>query len=495
MKSKIFLLVLFLLATKDTTAQIMFERIYGGVDADWGVSVQSTSDSGYIATGGSFSYGDGSNDVYLLKTDKYGNELWHKTYGGNGYDIGIAVKQTMDGGYIITGSTSSYGAGSSDVYLIRTDALGDTLWTRTFGGAEDDAGYSVIENNDGSLLIVGNTLSFAVGFSAAYVIKTDENGNLLWQKSYEKSGTSRAGGVHKINNEGYIIAGSTYSLGTSHKMFYFLKINENGDTIWTKTYSIPNCNVGTGCVDITADSGFVFGGSITYSNGDADLCLMKTDTNGNFLWFKKYSGTGAQMGGNFCQTNDGCFVITGMTGDIGKDNNTSDLITESIIFNNLNPKIENGNLIILKTNSSGDSLWSRTYGNNNNDFGNSIQLTIDNGFIICGGKTTGSNQDLYLVKTDNLGLTGITDDYANEMNYKLYPNPSNGVFQIQSAAYCISDVKVNVMNYSGQIILNKIIDLNERNKIDLTTCGNGLYFIQFIYRNGETFSRKVIVQH
>jgi len=473
--------------------QIVFEQTYGGSNSDWGTDVQQTSDNGYIATGASCSYGDGSKDVYLLKTDKYGNIIWFKTYGGYGYDIGISVKQTMDGGYIITGSTSSYGAGTSDVYLIRTDEHGDTIWTRTFGGTYDDAGYSVLENQDGSFIIVGNTLSFTNNFSAVYIIKTDENGNLLWQKSYEKSGSSGAGGLHKIYR-GYIIAGSTGSSQSS--MFYMLKIKETGDTIWTKTYAIPNCKVGARCIVVTPDNGFVLGGSITYSSGDADLCLMKTDSNGNYLWFNKYGGTGVQMGGNFCQTNDNGFVITGMTGDIGKgDYGISDLNAEPIIFNRSKEKITNGNLILLKTNSSGDSLWSRTYGNNNNDFGNSIKATVDNGFIICGGMTTGSNQDLSLVKTDYLGLTNISNDYANEMDFKLYPNPNNGLFQLQSAIYYNSRVNVKILNYSGRVILSKTINLNEKNQMDLTEYGSGLYLMQFIYNDGSTVSHKVIVQN
>ena len=126
------------------TAQITFQRTYGGTRWDQGCSVQMTRDGGYIVAGATLTFGAGYTDVYLVKTDVAGNVLWTKTYGGPNYEYSFSVQQAADGGYIIAGYTESFGAGQEDIYLVRTDSNGDTLWTKTFGGAHYDEGLSVL---------------------------------------------------------------------------------------------------------------------------------------------------------------------------------------------------------------------------------------------------------------------------------------------------------------------------------------------------------------
>ena len=151
----LFLLALILIgAASVASAQTGWWRTYGGTDIDRGWSVQQTTDGGYVIAG----Y-EGYEDVYLIKTNASGDSLWTRTYGGTSLDLGFAVQQTSDGGYIIAGYTASFGAGTRDVYLIKTDASGDTLWTRTYGGAHDDEGQSVQQTDDGGYIIAGYTFS------------------------------------------------------------------------------------------------------------------------------------------------------------------------------------------------------------------------------------------------------------------------------------------------------------------------------------------------
>jgi hypothetical protein len=154
----------------------MWRKIFGGTKEDIGSAVQQTNDGGYIITGATFSFGAGHGDVYLIKTTETGDTMWIKTFGGIQRDEGVAVQQTDDGGYIIVGFTYSFGAGGKDVYLIKTTATGETMWTKTFGGAGNDRGNSVQQTSDGGYIITGETLSFGAGNADVFVIKTDVNG-------------------------------------------------------------------------------------------------------------------------------------------------------------------------------------------------------------------------------------------------------------------------------------------------------------------------------
>ena len=156
-------------------SQQRWERNYGGTNPDGGYSVQQTTDGGYIIAGLTTSFGAGNCDAYLIKTNASGNTLWTRTFGGTDADYANSVQQTSDGGYIVAGYTYSFGAGHADVWLIKTNASGDTLWTRTYGGAYDDYANSVQQTTDGGYIVAGVTSSF--GDSAqVYLIKTDSLG-------------------------------------------------------------------------------------------------------------------------------------------------------------------------------------------------------------------------------------------------------------------------------------------------------------------------------
>ena len=159
------------------TPNILWTKTYGGTHPDHSYSVQQTSDGGYIIVGSTLSFGAGIYDVYLIKTDANGDTLWTKTYGGTNTDEGLWIQQTSDGGYVITGSYDSYSAVDYDVYVIKTDPNGDTLWTRTYGGNGWDDGYSVQQTSNGGYVISGCTGSVGEAY-LVWLIKMkflDEN--------------------------------------------------------------------------------------------------------------------------------------------------------------------------------------------------------------------------------------------------------------------------------------------------------------------------------
>lgn len=196
----------FLMRT-NANGQVIWLQTYGGSERDQGRSTQQTRDGGFIIAGKTFSFGALGSDVYLIKTDVNGNEVWARTYGGLKSDQANSVQQTADGGYIITGWTQSFSVGGTDVYLLKTDADGDTVWTGSYGGFLNDGGSSVRETSDGGYIIAGWTSSFGAGDDDVYLLKIDSNGHILWTETFGSTGEDYANSVRQTTDGGYIIAG------------------------------------------------------------------------------------------------------------------------------------------------------------------------------------------------------------------------------------------------------------------------------------------------
>jgi hypothetical protein len=154
-------------------------RAIGGAGDDFGYSVQPTFDGGYVIAGATSSFGAAGKDVFLVKTNAAGGTVWTRRYGGPGDDVANSVRQTSDGGYIIAGFTGSDWDSTYyyDACLIRTDAVGDTIWTQNYGGKYWDGGYSVRQTADGGYVLAGTAKSFGAGDNDVYLVKTDANGN------------------------------------------------------------------------------------------------------------------------------------------------------------------------------------------------------------------------------------------------------------------------------------------------------------------------------
>ena len=315
-KTLLFILTIFLLiiSCRRETENNLYGRI------EWlkiidssiiGYSVQQTSDGGYIVTGDTYS--SGNTDIFLLKTDANGNEQWIKTFGGDENDQGLSVQQTFDGGYIIAGNTSSSGEGFEDVYLIKTNSLGDTLWTKTFGGTDDDFGRSVQQTPDSGYIVVGWTKSFGEGLEDVYLIKTNSFGDSIWTKFYGGTDNDLGRSVDQTLNGGFIIVGETESYGAGRADVYIIETDENGETIWTKTYGGEENDVGYS-VQLTYDGGYIIAGN-TYSFDEfiSEILLLKINNNGKTIWSKRYGDNYYNNGYSVQQTPDGGYIITGST--------------------------------------------------------------------------------------------------------------------------------------------------------------------------------------
>jgi hypothetical protein len=346
-----------------------WEKTFGGSSSDIGRCVQQTDDGGYIVTGWTTSFGAGPNDVYLIKTDASGNEQWSRALGGSGDDRGYSVQQTNDGGYIITGHTDSYGAGGNNVYLIKTDASGIEEWSNTFGESGWDYGRSVQQTEDGGYIIAGST-----GGDVS-LIKTDASGIEEWSSSYEEGyGNS----VQQTEDGGYIIAGFTRAVGITNTEIYLVKTDASGVEEWSRTWGNPNEDEGLS-VQETKDGGYIVTGYLNTSPdpGFYDVPLIKTDAHGVLEWGKKFDRSEYDGGYSVQQTDDGGFIVAGYT----------------------EIKYPNFDVYLIKTDSSGVEEWSQTLGGSEYEEGNSLQQTNDGGYIIVGHtKSFGAgSDDVYLI--------------------------------------------------------------------------------------------------
>jgi ribosomal protein S11 len=204
-----------------------FAKTYGGEDYDYANSVRQTSDGGYIVAG--YEYDPWGDNPFLIKTDTKGNIIWAKTYGGTGWDEANSVQQTSDGGYIVAGWTRSFGAGRNDIFLIKTDAKGNIIWAKTYGGTSSDYANSVQQTSDGGYIVAGGTWSFGAGYRDIFLIKTDANGNVQWAKTYGETSSDYANSVQQTSDGGYIVAGGTYSFGAGNYDIFLIKTDAKGN--------------------------------------------------------------------------------------------------------------------------------------------------------------------------------------------------------------------------------------------------------------------------
>jgi uncharacterized delta-60 repeat protein len=368
------------------TSAAQWAKTYGGSDLDFAYSIQQTSDGGYIVAGGTSSFGAGSVDFWVLKLDSSGNIQWQKTYGGSSDDRAYSIQQTSDGGYIVAGKTTSFGAGGDDFWVLKLDSSGNIQWQKTYGGTSDDEAYSIQQTTDGGYIVAGRTWSFGTGDDDAWVLKLDANGNVVWQKTYGGTSWDWAESIQQTSDGGYIVAGDTSSFGAGAVDAWVLKLDTNGNVQWAKTYG-GGANDYASSIQQTSDGGYIVVGWIGYLGGyTANSWVLKLDANGNIQWQKTYGDAGANVIQSISikQTLDGGYIVASWTGSIFASD-------------------DNVDVWLLKLDPNGSVQWRKTYGGTSHDNVSSIQQTSDGGYIMAGWTWSFGGWRVWVLKLDDDG--------------------------------------------------------------------------------------------
>lgn len=410
----------------------LWTKTYGGAVDDYGTSVQVTTDSGYIIAGNTNSFGAGNTDVYLLKTDTNGDTIWAKIYGQANEDVGNSVLVTIDGGYLVAGYTRLIGANRTDVYLIKTDADGDTLWTKTYGGTWSDQGWSVQKTLDGGYVIAGCTEIELMG--DAYLIKTDVNGNIAWTMTYGGTLTDWANAVQVTSDSGYILAGFTGYMPNYD--VYLVKTDHVGNLVWSRTYGGPHDDVAW-AVQQLDDTGYVVAGwTESFGVGERDVYLLRLNADGDTIWAKTYGGAHDDAGMSIQKTSDGGYIIAGSTNSFGAG--------EADIY-------------LLKVDASGNTVWSTTFGGIELERGFSVQETHDHGYIIVGFTCTFGigGPDVYLVRTEpDLGISELphSGSMTRIPSVHVFPNPFREQTVISYQIPDLGEHRLLIYDITGRLI-------------------------------------------
>ncbi|MFA5032359.1 MAG: T9SS type A sorting domain-containing protein [bacterium] len=437
-------------------------RTLGGAGNDCGYSICFSRDSGYVLAGYTESQGAGMTDGWLIKTDTFGIPIWNKTFGGTDSDFIYSVTKTMDSGYIMTGYTKSFGSGESDVWIIKTDANGDTIWTRTYGDSNNECAYSIINAIDSGYVAIGTRNSGKY----AWLLKVNTNGDTLWTKTFQSYGCGRCvQAIYDTYYNGYIITGYSDSLVYAKTASWLIRTDANGDTLWTKAFGTYNCRLYS--VSQTKDSRYVMTG--TYSYTDNALWVVEADLSGNEI--PNYTAWGIiGTGYSIAETNSGDCIIVG-------SGNTATYVPDPW-YNEYTNAFEgcyadSDGAIIVKTNTDYGDYGDRLgyFGGKYANGAYSFLQTPDGAYIMLGYTDSygEGKRDLWLIRTEENKWEGrppaIEENSSDKNSFPticVSPNPF-----INSTTISFTVPSITLTTDHCPLVTVRLYDISGREKMRL----------------------------
>jgi len=378
---------------------ITFEKRYGGVDEDVASSIELTADGGYILCGSTASYGVGDRDILVLKTNADGEIEWTGTYGMDSWDRAHGIKQSNDGSYYIAGYIDG-GFGLFDIEVIKIDSIGNILWNKNIGGIEGDELRGISIAPDGGVIVSGYTASFGFGSKDIFLVKFSSDGVKEWERII--------GTTEEDHNYSNIVSpqGDIFLAGFSIYGTYWdatiTKTDSLGNVFWSKRYGGSGLERIHSVLELSNDGLIVVGQTNSFGSGGDDILVISTDSEGEVIWSKTFGGNNNEAAYSIVQSPDEGFNIAGFTNSYG---------------------FGGYDMFLMHLNSSGNLQWFRTYGGNSNDYAYDLKTTPDNGNILVGNSFSGplGGSDIFLIKADSSGNGTCPSNFYSpvEMNLSL----------------------------------------------------------------------------
>jgi len=448
---------------------VEWEHRYGRSRDDICTAVLPTTDRGFLMCGNMYRQNETQtlNDVCIIKTTMNGDSMWSRIYGTDGWDICRVAKTTLDGGCVLAGDQWSDSTIGFDFMLLKINAEGDSLWCRHYGNLDYDLCHDVLPTPDGGYFLVGESSDEEATIGVGWLVKADTNGDSVWSRAYSVAGgmnNERFAGIQQTYDGNYILAGTTGGLHSSR--FWLLKINADGDTLWSQTYGRPDHNRCRG-VRRTSDQGFILFGWNAMGDRRWDFFVVKTDSAGNLEWSKTYGREDSEEDCfTACQTSDGGYIFAG--GARFPDTYFADGW-------------------IVRTNAEGDSLWSmRIDGGVGHDYFNDVLQVLDGGFVLGGGSDI--YVDSVVQEASEMWLIKLASEmFANEKPVprsvyliSAYPNPFNSTTQIEFTLPVTQHVSLFLYDVLGRevaVLLDEMKTAGEhRVRFDGSALSSGVYF-------------------
>ncbi len=487
---------------------IEWAKAFGGSNADQGRAISQSSDGGYfVASTTSSNNGDvfgnhGGVDFWVLRLDSVGTILWKKPFGGSTDEQPYALQATSDKGCIAVGYTLSNDEdvsgnhGYYDAWVLKLDSLGAIQWQRCLGGSDWEQANDVQQTKDGGYIVVGRSRStdgdvtVNHGYLDYWIVKLDGSGTLEWQKSYGGSSEDDAYAVMQTLDGGYIVGGESSSLDGNvtgnhgESDCWILKLDPEGKIEWEKSLGGASIDRANDVIE-SRDGGFVVLGQVYSINGDVtgnhgynDFWVVKLNNNGDIEWQKALGGSNEEYARSIWQTRDGGYVMTGQT----QSNNGDALGNDG-----------GADVWVVKITETGEIQWQKTLGGTQDELGNSIQQTRDEGYILAGharssnGDVSGvhGQVDLWVVKL--APIFSLTVE-APSGSLQIYPNPAHkSIFlnfpaEAPTLSICITDLLGRVV--SRQRISEPGFSGWE---VDIAALREGFYWISAVTDAGRVY--------
>jgi hypothetical protein len=464
--SKIHCVVFFVLIGFAANAQGLFKNTYGATTGfNEGNSVVQTPDTGFLMVGAMSGFGGGASDIMMIKTDKNGVQQWLKPFGWANIEVGKNIKATNDGNYVICGYTNSVGAGGYDVLLVKITPTGETIWAQTYGGADWDFGYTVCPTADGGYILSAETYSFGLGQNDFYVVKTDADGVMQWQKTIGTPLADVGRSVVQTYDGTYLVVGYTTQVtNTNNNDIFFTRLDAQGDTLWTKRHNPVGDDYAYDVAVLPTDSSYcIIGHTNSLSAPLYDAYMLHYAKDDSQLSINPMISTGYSSKVYSC-------VARNVNGQVGFAGETiPDFDNKPFAFMSL-------------TNGNGDYIWGFNFNLNfEPEYFYQIINCFGDGFAMVGtSKSAGPGLSSAILMTVAWNAI-IAPDYTVDvpeaeagLKPVLYPNPSTGVvkFNLQKEAKNLSLI---VYNAVGQEVFNKTYNAAQQVEEDFSALGNGLY--------------------